>query len=115
MALTTEITPVFTRPEVAALLQCAPLTIANREKSGVYPKPYKDHKGHRVYQVSDIFELMYITYKNVYLKPIVAVMHDKGYTEITDLEQYLTKEYSSFQERITATKLEADEQPAIND
>lgn len=110
MTLASEIVPVFTRPDVAALLQCAPLTIANREKSGVYPQPRKDHKGMRIYEVSDIFQLMYITHKNVFLKPVVAVMHDKGYTDIADLESYLTKEYTAFQEKIAVTNKVKDEQ-----
>lgn len=110
--ITTKIPPTFTRQEVAHLLQCAPLTIANREKKGVYPPAKRDYKEHRYYVLADVFELMYITDKQIYLKPIVAVMHDKGYTDIKDLESYLTKEYNIFFDKLATNPKVTDEQSA---
>lgn len=104
--ITTKKPPTFTRREAATLLQCAPLTIANREKAGTYPDPKRDSNNIRYYYVSDILELMWITHKQIYLKPMVAILFDKGYTEKADLDTYLTDEFKKFQVKITVANKE---------
>lgn len=110
--ITTKKIPTFTRKDVALLLQCTRLTVANREESGRYPPPKRDDNNNRYYHVNDVFELMHITHKQVYLGPIVAVLHDKGYTDVADLNDYLTEEFRVFQDKITGASDDAVKQVA---
>jgi transcriptional regulator with XRE-family HTH domain len=61
--------PIFTRSEVAHILNVAPLTIANREKNNKYPT------------LNDIFNLQLITYNLIDPKPIISILYDKGYRD----------------------------------
>lgn len=73
--------PVFTRGDVAKILNVTALTIANREKSKKYPSPSRDLNNYRVYNINDVFNLQLITYSEVDPKPIISVLYDKGYTD----------------------------------
>ena len=54
--------PMFTRSEIAQILNVSSLTIANREKNNKYPEPRRDMNSYRVYTLNDIFNLQLITY-----------------------------------------------------
>ena len=73
--------PVFTRGEVAKILNVTPLTMRNREKSNKYPEPSRDLNNYRVYSLNDILNLQLITYNNLDPRPIISVMYDKGYRD----------------------------------
>lgn len=73
--------PIFTRSEVAHILNVAPLTIANREKNNKYPTPRRDMNSYRVYTLNDIFNLQLITYNLIDPKPIISILYDKGYRD----------------------------------
>lgn len=74
--------PVFTRSEVAQILNVSTLTIANREKNNKYPEPKRDLNNYRIYTLNDIFNLQLITYNYIDPKPIISIMYDKGYEDI---------------------------------
>lgn len=74
--------PVFTRSEVAQILNVSTLTIANREKNNKYPEPKRDLNNYRIYTLNDIFNLQLITYSYIDPKPIISIMYDKGYEDI---------------------------------
>ena len=42
--------PIFTRSDLAQILNVSPLTIANREKSKKYPNPKRDLNKYRIYE-----------------------------------------------------------------
>lgn len=72
--------PVFTRTQVAQLLNCTPLTIANREKKNIYPEPKRNvTSNHRYYTLQDVFLLQYITSKQINLNSIASILWDMGY------------------------------------
>lgn len=73
--------PVFTRSEVAQILNVSTLTIANREKSKKYPEPKRDMNNYRIYSLNDVFNLQLITYNHLNPKPIISVLFDKGYRD----------------------------------
>lgn len=73
--------PMFTRSEVANILNVSSLTIANREKSKKYPKPKRDMNSYRIYTLNDVFNLQLITYNMIDPKPLISVMYDKGYKD----------------------------------
>ena len=79
MSFTVE--PIFTRGDVAKVLNITPLTIANREKNGKYPKPKRDLNNYRVYALNDVLNLQLITYSALDPRPIVSVLYDKGYRD----------------------------------
>ena len=81
--------PVFTRGDVATILNVTPLTIANREKSGKYPEPSRDLNNYRIYTVDDVLNLQLITSRKVDPKPIISVLYDKGYRDNKDISQVL--------------------------
>lgn len=74
--------PVFTRSEVAQILNVSTLTIANREKNKKYPEAKRDLNNYRIYTLNDIFNLQLITYSYIDPKPIISIMYDKGYEDI---------------------------------
>lgn len=81
--------PIFSRSEVAQILNITTLTISNREKNKKYPPPKRDINNYRVYTLNDIFNLQLITYSAIDPKPIVSIMYDKGYSDIKALGQMI--------------------------
>lgn len=73
--------PIFTRSEVAQILNVSTLTIANREKNKKYPEPKRDLNNYRVYTLNDVFNLQLITFNHLNPKPIISVLFDKGYRD----------------------------------
>jgi DNA-binding XRE family transcriptional regulator len=73
--------PMFTRSEIAQILNVSSLTIANREKNNKYPEPRRDMNSYRVYTLNDIFNLQLITYNLIDPKPIISILYDKGYRD----------------------------------
>ena len=73
--------PIFTRSDVAQILNVSPLTIANREKTKKYPIPKRDLNKYRIYTLNDIFNLQLITYNHIDPKPIISILFDKGYKD----------------------------------
>ena len=73
--------PTFSRPQVAKLLNCTALTVANREAKEIYPEPKRHHKSnHRFYTLQDVFLLQYITLKGqINLSSIASLLWDMGY------------------------------------
>jgi hypothetical protein len=73
--------PIFSRSEVAKILNVTPLTIANREKANKYPPPQRDVNNYRVYSINDVLNLQVITFRLVDQRPIISVLYDKGYKD----------------------------------
>jgi hypothetical protein len=73
--------PIFTRSEIAEILNVSTLTIANREKNKKYPEPKRDMNNYRIYTLNDIFNLQLITYSHINPKPVISVLFDKGYKD----------------------------------
>ena len=73
--------PIFTRSELAQILNVSPLTIANREKSKKYPNPKRDLNKYRIYTLNDVLNLQLITYSYIDPKPIISILYDKGYKD----------------------------------
>lgn len=73
--------PMFTRSELAQILNVSPLTIANREKNKKYPSPKRDLNKYRVYNLNDVLNLQLITYSYIDPKPIISILYDKGYKD----------------------------------
>jgi hypothetical protein len=81
--------PIFTRSEVAEILNVTTLTISNREKNNKYPNPKRDMNNYRIYTLNDVFNLQLITYSAIDPKPIISIMYDKGFTDIKKLGQMI--------------------------
>ena len=81
--------PIFTRSEVAKILNCNKLTIANRERAKKYPESRRDLNNYRIYTISDVVELQSITTGRPDANPILAALWDKGYRE-TNLKSIKT-------------------------
>jgi hypothetical protein len=81
--------PVFTRGDLAKILNVSTLTVANREKSGKYPPPRRDLNNFRIYNLSEIFNLQIITYGAVDPSSIISVLWDKGYRNKKDLARVI--------------------------
>lgn len=77
--------PMFTRGDVAKILNVTPLTIANREKSSKYPEPKRDLNNYRVYSLNDVLNLQLITYSQLDPRPVISVLYDKGYKDTKEL------------------------------
>jgi DNA-binding transcriptional MerR regulator len=73
--------PIFTRSELAQILNVSPLTISNREKSNKYPSPKRDLNKYRIYTLNDVLNLQLITYSYIDPKPIISILYDKGYKD----------------------------------
>lgn len=70
----------FTRSEVAEILGCTPLTIANREKKLIYPEPQRVASSNfRTYSLVDILYLQMLTFGVIKINHIYSKMYDKGY------------------------------------
>jgi len=81
--------PIFTRSEVAQILNVTTLTISNRERDKKYPQPKRDLNNYRVYSLNDIFNLQLITYSAIDPKPIISILYDKGFNDIKALRQMI--------------------------
>jgi len=77
--------PIFTRGEVAKILNVTPLTIANRERSNKYPEAKRDLNNYRIYTLNDVLNLQLLTYKSLDPKPIISVLYDKGFKDAKEL------------------------------
>ena len=73
--------PIFTRSELAQILNVSPLTIANREKSKKYPNPKRDLNKYRIYTLNDVLNLQLLTYSYIDPNPIISILYDKGYKD----------------------------------
>jgi len=73
--------PMFTRSDVAQILNVSPLTVANREKTKKYPVPKRDLNKYRIYNLNDVLNLQLITYSYIDPKPIISIMYDKGFKD----------------------------------
>jgi DNA-binding transcriptional MerR regulator len=73
--------PIFTRSDLAQILNVSPLTIANREKSKKYPNPKRDLNKYRIYTLNDVLNLQLLTYSYIDPKPIISILYDKGYKD----------------------------------
>ncbi len=81
--------PIFTRSEVAQILNVTTLTVSNREKNNKYPSPKRDLNNYRIYSLNDVFNLQLITYNAIDPKPIISILYDKGYEDIKALGQMI--------------------------
>lgn len=81
--------PVFTRKDVAQILNVHPLTIANRERRRQYPEPKRDLNGYRLYSLNDVFNLQLRTYNAIDTRPIMSLLYDKGWRDTKQLSQVL--------------------------
>jgi len=86
--------PIFTRSELAEILNVSPLTIANREKSKKYPPPKRDLNKYRIYSLNDVLNLQLITYSYIDPKPIISIMYDKGYKDTKFLGEMIDQALS---------------------
>jgi len=86
--------PLFTRKDVALILNCTPLTIANRESNDKYPVPKRDMNNYRVYSIDDIMELQLITFDEIDPRPILYVLYDKGYRDYNNLGRMIDEALS---------------------
>lgn len=86
--------PLFSRKELAKILNVTPLTIANREKRGVYPAPRRDLNRYRVYGLHEVLNLQLITYSVIDPRPIVSVLYDKGYKDPREVAKMIDVELS---------------------
>ena len=89
--------PTFTRTQMAKLLNCTPLTISNREKKNQYPDPKRSPtSNHRFYTIQDAFLLQYITYRQINISSVAALLWDMGYTDTGLVLPCLEKEIEIF-------------------
>lgn len=89
MSKTSYSEPIFTRSEVAQILNVTTLTISNRERDKKYPQPKRDLNNYRIYSLNDVFNLQLITYNLIDPKPIISILYDKGYDDIKALGQMI--------------------------
>jgi len=86
--------PVFSRAEIAGVLNVSVLNIANREKTGKYPKPKRDLNNYRYYTLNDLFNLQLKTFDHIDAKPIISIMYDKGYGSFKNVSQIIDQALS---------------------
>lgn len=86
--------PIFTRSELAQILNVSPLTIANREKNKKYPSPKRDLNKYRVYTLNDVLNIQLITYSYIDPKPIISILYDKGYKDTKQLAEMIDQALS---------------------
>jgi hypothetical protein len=79
--------PIFTRGDLARILNVTPITIANREKRKQYPEPRRDLNGYRIYSLNDIFNLQLLTHQTIDPRPILSVLYDRGHRDMKELGQ----------------------------
>jgi DNA-binding transcriptional MerR regulator len=81
--------PLFTRGDVAKILNVTPLTIANREKSKKYPEARRDLNRYRIYSINDVLNLQLITFSRLEPNKIISVLHDKGYRDFKEISKII--------------------------
>jgi transcriptional regulator with XRE-family HTH domain len=86
--------PIFTRSDVAQILNVSPLTIANREKTKKYPSPKRDLNKYRIYTLNDVLNLQLLTYSYIDPKPIISILFDKGYKDTKILGEMIDQALS---------------------
>lgn len=86
--------PIFTRSDVAQILNVSPLTIANREKTKKYPSPKRDLNKYRIYTLNDVLNLQLLTYSYIDPKPIISILYDKGYKDTKILGEMIDQALS---------------------
>lgn len=86
--------PIFTRSELAQIINVSPLTIANREKAKKYPSPKRDLNKYRIYSLNDVLNIQLITYNYVDPKPIISILYDKGYKDTKLLGEMIDRALS---------------------
>lgn len=86
--------PIFTRSDIAQILNVSPLTIANREKNKKYPSPKRDLNKYRIYTLNDVLNLQLITYSYIDPKPIISILYDKGYKDTKFLGEMIDQALS---------------------
>lgn len=79
--------PTFLRGDVAKILNITELTIANRERKGKYPMPSRDVNNYRYYTIDDVFDLQLLTFRRIDTRPIVSILFDKGYNDLSALHK----------------------------
>lgn len=94
-----KVDPIFTRGEVARILNVTPLTIANREKSregkpAKYPEPKRDLNNYRIYNLNDVLNLQLLTFSSIDTRPIMTLLYDKGYRDMRQLGQMMEQAMS---------------------
>jgi hypothetical protein len=88
--------PIFTRGDVAKILNVTPITVANREKSGKYPPPRRDINNYRIYSLRDVFNLQLMTFNSLDPRPVLSILHDKGYRDHKQVGQLVDKALSGY-------------------
>lgn len=86
--------PIFTRSDVAQILNVSPLTIANREKTKKYPVPKRDLNKYRIYTLNDVLNLQLLTYSYIDPKPIISILYDKGFKDTKILGEMIDQALS---------------------
>lgn len=77
--------PIFSRGDVAKILNVTPLTIANRERAKKYPEPKRDLNNYRIYTLNDVLNLQHLTYNVIDTRPIISLMYDMGFRDMKDV------------------------------
>jgi DNA-binding transcriptional MerR regulator len=83
--------PVFSRGDVAKILNVTPLTIANRENRNQYPRPKRDLNNYRIYTLNDVFNLQLLTFQHIDTRPILSLLYDKGYHDAKETTQIVDR------------------------
>lgn len=92
--------PIFTRGDVAKILNVTTLTIANREKPkadgspGKYPEPKRDLNNYRIYTLNDILSLQMLTFGAIDTRPIMSLLYDKGWRDMRQLGEIMDQALS---------------------
>lgn len=86
--------PLFTRGDVAKILHCAPLTIANREAAEKYPEPKRDLNNYRIYTLNDVLNLQLLTFGSIDTRPVMSLLYDKGWRDMKQLGQLMERALS---------------------
>lgn len=89
MAATKKSEPIFTRGDVAKILNVTMLTIANRERAKKYPDPRRDLNNYRIYTLNDVLNLQWLTFGGIDPKPVISILYDKGYKDQKFIAQLL--------------------------
>lgn len=106
---------VFTRSTVANMLFCTALTIRNREKSGVYPEAVRDaENNYRIYTLDDVFNMMVVTYNEIYLKPVIVEFWNKGFRDANQVWAHIITARDEFLASHPEIKLKQVEQKESN-
>lgn len=81
--------PIFSRGDVAKILNVTALTVANREKRDQYPDPKRDLNNYRTYTLNDVLNLQLLTYSAIDTRPIMSLLYDKGWRDMRHIGQLM--------------------------